>query len=77
MDKALKEFLSCVPRRAASEYGLRKNGKVFAMTCLTLQEAENMAEALRNDGAVVEVFETCQERNAQPLEERASALPHG
>ena len=58
MDKTLAEFKPCDPRHAAPEYGLRKNGKVFAMTCLNLQEAETMAEALRKDGAKVEVFET-------------------
>jgi hypothetical protein len=66
MDKTLKEFHSCAPRHAAPEYGLRKNGKVFAMTCLNLQEAENMAEALRKDGAMVEVFETSHGRSSGP-----------
>ena len=64
MDKILDQFQSCFPRHAAPEYGLRKNGKVFPMTCLNLQEAESMAEALRKDGAIVEVFETGQGRSS-------------
>jgi hypothetical protein len=62
MDQILNLFQPLAPRYAAPEhlrreYGLRKNGKVFAMTCLSLQEAEDMAAALRKDGAMVEVFE--------------------
>ena len=63
MDKILNLFQPLALRHAAPEhdlrreYGLRKNGKVFAMTCLSLQEAKDMAAALRKDGATVEVFE--------------------
>lgn len=64
MDKTLNLFQPLAPRHAAPEYGLRKNGKVLAMTCLSLQEAEDMAAALRKDGAMVEVFEIWPGRNS-------------
>ena len=59
---------SCAPRHAAPDYGLRKNGKVFAMTCLNLPESRKMAEALRKDGAIVGVFETSQRHSSVPQE---------
>ncbi len=38
------------------EYGIRKNGKTFGMTCLNLQDAEEMARVLGQDGETVEIF---------------------
>lgn len=42
---------------AGPEYGIRRDGKTFAMTCLSLRDAKEMAFALGKDGAKVEVFD--------------------
>jgi hypothetical protein len=38
------------------EYGIRRNGKTFAMTCLNLRDAREMATVLGKDGEQVEIF---------------------
>jgi hypothetical protein len=38
------------------EYGIRRNGKTFGMTCLNLKDAEEMATVLGKDGETVEIF---------------------
>jgi hypothetical protein len=62
MGRPFKRFQHGAPRHAAPEYGIRKNGKLFGITCLNLQEAEAIAEGLRKDGSTVEIFETWQGR---------------
>jgi hypothetical protein len=39
-----------------TEYGIRRNGKTFGMTCLNLKDARDMATALGKDGENVEIF---------------------
>jgi hypothetical protein len=38
------------------EYGIRRDGKPFGMTCLSLKDAEEMANVLSKDGGKVEIF---------------------
>jgi hypothetical protein len=41
---------------AEPEYGIRRNGNTFAMTCLSLKDAEEMASILGTDGKKIEIF---------------------
>jgi hypothetical protein len=38
------------------EYGIRRNGKTFGMTCLNLKDAREMATVLGKGGERVEIF---------------------
>jgi hypothetical protein len=38
------------------EYGIRRNGKTFGMTCLNLKDAREMATVLGKAGERVEIF---------------------
>jgi hypothetical protein len=41
---------------AGPEYGIRRDGKTFGMTCLSLKDAEEMAGVLRQEGGKIEIF---------------------
>jgi hypothetical protein len=45
-----------MPTPAGPEYGIRRNGNIFAMTCLSLKDAEEMANILRKEGERIEIF---------------------